>query len=269
MPFWTDNNFEPKQDHQFKVIFVVGSYNYEIGWHYIMSCDKPSYQIGEKSYKLINKQLKYPTNITWSDINMELVDTTDNRVLAFLDYLHNLQNKNIQLDCPYNSPEKAAIGKMLVEIQTLNKEGVPVEKWTLMGSWIKTIKQTQINYTNENISKITLTLSYDWAQVEFSSIPSDVPVAPPPRTLGESTAPSAASSSPTNPVERRATGAGQGPPRPLSFNVDIQPDQQPEYATNLSRDQAQAEARQRGRTRRILGVTTPFVTALDNSATVD
>lgn len=178
MAFWTDNNFEPKQEFQFKIIFNVFNYNYDIGWQYVSSCDKPSYQINEKSYKLINTQLKYPTNMIWSDINMELIDTTDNRVLAFLNVLNDLQAKdkksfngiNLRNNCEtYDSPDKNNIAKINVEIQTLDKEGVPVEIWKLQGAWIKSIKQSQLNYGSENVSKINLTLCYDWAEIVLNS----------------------------------------------------------------------------------------------------
>ena len=143
-----------------------------------MSCDKPSYQIGEKSYKLINKQLKYPTNITWSDINMELVDTTDNRVLSFLNIINDLQEKpsyfngtDVRNNCgTYSSLEKSNLGKIFIEIQTLDKEGVPIEIWKLKGAWLKSIKQSQLNQQNDNISKISIALSYDWAEIIFNSL---------------------------------------------------------------------------------------------------
>lgn len=142
-----------------------------------MSCDKPSYQIGEKSYKLINTQLKYPTNMTWSDINIELVDTTDNRVLAFLNVINDLQEKpsyfngnNVRTNCgTYSSLEKSNLGKIFIEIQTLDKEGVPIEIWKLKGAWLKSIKQSQLNQQNDNISKISIVLSYDWAEIIFNS----------------------------------------------------------------------------------------------------
>lgn len=178
MAFWTDNNFEPKQEFQFKIIFNVFNYNYDIGWQYVSSCDKPSYQINEKSYKLINTQIKYPTNMIWADVNMELIDTTDNRVLAFLNVLNDLQSENdkyfsgatVKNNCgTYDSPDKNKIGKIFIEIQTLDKEGVPVEIWKLQGAWIKSVKQSQLNYGSENISKINLTLSYDWAEILLNS----------------------------------------------------------------------------------------------------
>lgn len=181
MTFWTDNNFEPKQDHQFMVFFQVLGTTSQLGWSYVISTDRPSYQINEKVYKLINTQKKYPTNVVWSDITMELVDTADNRALYFLENLFKYANEDVT--CAgysnsdgvfYSSPEKQKIGRLQIELMIKNKEGATVEKWTLKNPWIKSMKQNQLSYQNDNISKINIAISYDSATVELIQLPTDI-----------------------------------------------------------------------------------------------
>lgn len=172
--FWTDNTFEPKQNHKFKVLFTIEGEQLMVPWYYVISCDKPSFEIGEAKYKLLNEEKKYPTNVTWKDITITFVETTDNVSLGILYGSMNLQQirESVTIcETRVNAIEKPSQFSQVTAgtfvIQTLDNEGEVIESWTLNNWWVKNIGQDTSDYGSENISKVKATISYDWAKLDI------------------------------------------------------------------------------------------------------
>ncbi len=52
-------------------------------------------------------------------------------------------------------------------IRQIDGDGVGyVEQWKLHNAWIKDFKFGKLDYNNDNISDITLSIKYDWATLE-------------------------------------------------------------------------------------------------------
>ena len=45
----------------------------------------------------------------------------------------------------------------------LNDEGVEIETWTLNNAFIKSVSFSDLDYANEDLREITMTVRYDWA----------------------------------------------------------------------------------------------------------
>lgn len=141
-----------------------------VPWYYIVSCDKPSFEIGEAKYRLLNEEKKYPTNITWSDVSITFVETTDNVALNTLYKSMGVPQIRIQSICGINvnsveKPPAPAGDAGTFVIQVLNSEGDMIEEWTLNNWWVKNISQDASDYGSESISKIKANIAYDWAEL--------------------------------------------------------------------------------------------------------
>ena len=67
------------------------------------------------------------------------------------------------------SKRKFAQGSLgTVQIQALNAEGEWAEKWLLNNVWISKISQDGFDYNGEDLLGISLTLVYDWADLEVN-----------------------------------------------------------------------------------------------------
>ena len=57
-----------------------------------------------------------------------------------------------------------------VSVKVLDSEGNVVERWTLRNSFIAGVAYSELSYANEGINTITLTLSYDYADLDIFEV---------------------------------------------------------------------------------------------------
>ena len=139
-------------------------------WWWASSCSKPSYEISTEEYKLINHKYKYPGVATWNDVNLTIVDVTGQAkslVQSLFDSGYNISGDKDGLSKKQMSKSLSYQGGNFT-IQQLNAEGNAVETWTLKNPFIKSTNFGQLDYTIDELVKLELVISYDYA--EFSSL---------------------------------------------------------------------------------------------------
>jgi hypothetical protein len=186
--FWTDNNFEPKQNFKFRLLFEFTELDnqviLDIPYQYVVSVDKPRFYVKEKISKLLNEERKFPTNVTWSPINIIFIDTVDNKLMSSLSQFINLERKNTNsfrinnyaLTDNVKTPTKSDIILENIRIQQLKNEDSfaldggtqSIEEWVLHYPWISSFEPSQVSYSNEGLSTYSFLISYDWATVEYN-----------------------------------------------------------------------------------------------------
>lgn len=62
----------------------------------------------------------------------------------------------------------SALGRF--EIKTLDEEGKTYESWRLNNAFITSFQPDSLSYVNENIAKISVKVSYDWADYGFRGV---------------------------------------------------------------------------------------------------
>jgi hypothetical protein len=67
-----------------------------------------------------------------------------------------------------NSPNLSTVGKSKsiiggILVETLNANGDKIDGYTLNNAFIKTLEQTNLDYAQDAVATVTLTLRYDWA----------------------------------------------------------------------------------------------------------
>lgn len=163
MTFWTQPDASPTRQFRFKV-------SNGTNWWWASSCSKPSYEISTEEYKLINHKYKYPGVATWNDINLTIVDVTGQAKLL----VQSLFDSGYDVSGDKDGLSKKQMSKSLsyqggdFTIQQLNAEGNAVETWTLKNPFIKSTNFGQLDYASDELVKLELVISYDYA--EFSSL---------------------------------------------------------------------------------------------------
>ena len=59
-----------------------------------------------------------------------------------------------------------------LEMKLMDADGTIVEQWTLENPFIKSAKYGDLDYSNDELRTVEMTIRYDWARCEFKA-PSD------------------------------------------------------------------------------------------------
>ncbi len=178
--YWADPTVAPKR--QFKWYLQFGSLSAGLPSWIVKTASKPSFTIGETAHKYINHTFYYPGRIEWQTIDVTLVDPVQpdasmelfNAIQA-MGYVFPTETSTAGVAASAGVTfSKAAATSTLGEVilrqiggGTLETGGtgiVPVDKWTLKNAWIKDVKFGDLSYENEDLTELTLTLRYDWAE---------------------------------------------------------------------------------------------------------
>ena len=156
MAFWSDPQkmIEPLR----KFRFMVNS-----NWYWVKSVTKPSFEITSNEYQLINHKFKYPGIVTWSDIDVTIIDSKDlKKGQGFYDQL-GLIGYNLTGAKDGISKKDAITNAGSWQIAQLGADGEAIETWELINPWVKSIKFGDLDYSSDDLIEITITISYDSA----------------------------------------------------------------------------------------------------------
>jgi hypothetical protein len=188
MPFWSTNFGEdttlkdPKRNFRFTVEFtgIQAAQGGATLW-YATKVAKPSFTVSAAEHTYLNHKFFYPGAVTWNDVSVSLVDPADPDVTATLADIIIQSGYSPPTDATaqnMNSMSKAKAAGALgtVVIKQLDSNGKALETWTLWNSWISDIKFGDgLEYGNDDLTALDVTLKYDWARVE-TTVPSSAVV---------------------------------------------------------------------------------------------
>ena len=180
MPFWTSALSEPKRSHRFLLYFPrLTSADNEFAYEPYLARDvtKPNYQVSSTPHKFLGNTYYYPGTVTWGTVTANIVNAISpdgNKILydALIKsgYLKPPTQREV-FDNPSQAPgtvNKAmavdALGNVV--IQELSGQGGLVGTWTLENAFITDAKFGDLNYENDNLLNISLTIQYDWAEYD-------------------------------------------------------------------------------------------------------
>ena len=175
MSFWQDNNIEPKRGYRF-VLSIPGRET-GIKQYLIKTVTKPSFEVGATPHAYLNHTFQYPGRVTWNPVTFTIVDTVNEDSNGTIEILKILQDMGYELPVPVGTEGRglksiakntatSALGQ--VYIKTLNAEGLEVEEWVLNNAWISSATFGDLDYSNEELLSLDLTLQYDNAYVKFN-----------------------------------------------------------------------------------------------------
>ena len=155
MSFWSSNTLEPLRKFRFQIQIGKDS---SLWWAKSVTQPSPDVSMGE--YQLINHKIKFPGIVTWSDIDITMVDVGD-KGKEFYKKL---------TDSGYGFPDKKEDGMIkeqykreVFNIQKLNADGETIETWELINPFIKSIKYSDLDYSSDDLVEVSITVAYDSA----------------------------------------------------------------------------------------------------------
>jgi len=156
--FWTSTDIEPKRNFRFRL-----SNGKSFHWWWAKTVDRPSFDVSNSEYQLINHKFKYPGIVTWKPISIAVVDIgqridelyTELRLSGYTNPSEPTQSCGLEKDYTSN------IDKM--KIEQLKGDGTPAETWTLYGAFITSVSLSKLDYSSDDLSDITIEIAYDYA----------------------------------------------------------------------------------------------------------
>ncbi len=161
--FWTDYTVEPKRAYRW-ILQMNG-----IPQWIVKSVKKPSFEITESEHQYINHTFYYPGRVKWSEITVTLVDPIAPDASKTIQDIINASGYHFPLDPNDTTTISKAnavssLGRVLISQLGAN-EGETVEEWLLINAWIKNVEMGDLSYDSDELTNITLTLRYDYAQL--------------------------------------------------------------------------------------------------------
>ena len=165
MTFWNVSGkkaLEPKRNYRFRLSVSEGSY-----WWWAKTVDKPSFDVSNNEYQLINHKFKYPGIVTWKPISITVVDTKDiiNLLYTELEKLGYMKPSGTAM-VGLAKEHSGALSKVMIE--HLDEGGNQKETWTIYGAFITSLSMSKLDYSNDDLSEITIEITYDYAELQHT-----------------------------------------------------------------------------------------------------
>ena len=162
MAFWTSGLTEPLRKFRFQIQIGNDSVVY-----WAKSVTQPSFEISTNEYLLVNHKFKYPGVVTWSDIDIVLVEIQkeDGTTIGLNSFNDLVASGYYPAEAGVDGIIKEQFTGSPVIITKLKSDGAPVETWTLFGAFVKAVKYGDLDYSSDELLDITISLSYDRAEL--------------------------------------------------------------------------------------------------------
>ena len=146
-------SFEPKTANRF-IMYIEG-----IPAYLIKAANRPEIANGKVTIDHINVKRHVKGRSEWSDVSVTLYDpVVPSAAQAVMEWVR-LHHESVTGRDGYSDFYKKDI--------TLGPVGDKVEEWTLKGAFIQTAKFSDMDYTGEDIATVDLTLTYDYAILQY------------------------------------------------------------------------------------------------------
>jgi len=168
MAFWSQNNVEPKRNFRFKVEITGLEENSVLWW--AKTVTTPSFDVSETEHNFLDNKYYFPGRVTWNEVSLSLVDPISVDAVQLTNSLIEGANYQVPSNIPASEGDfstmskKAATGELgQVIITILDASGKNIEQWTLNNAFLKSAKYGDLDYSNDDLRSVELTIRYDWA----------------------------------------------------------------------------------------------------------
>tara|TARA_Y100001972_G_C7589605_1_gene295566 strand:+ start:383 stop:973 length:591 start_codon:yes stop_codon:yes gene_type:complete len=176
MSFWSENNVEPKRNYRFLVTFNGATQNFDTGvvW-FAKNVTVPSFNVTSVTHDFLDNKYYYPGRVEWQTISLTLVDPVSpdavqfvNEILEDTGYLvKNSTQATVGNAKTISKVGATGAGLADMEIAIINEDGNALETWKLQNPFIESAKFGDLDYTNDELRTVELTIKYDWATCDI------------------------------------------------------------------------------------------------------
>ena len=170
--FWANPQTDPKRKYRFQVQ-LAGNTAAGLStpiW-FAKTVDKPEITVNTGEVNYMSHKFYFPGTVEWNEINLVLVDPVSPDAAA--------KTLKMLKAMGYLGPNSAApnvdkirtISKQFafeVTITQIDADGTPRETWTLKSAIITKLGFGDLDYSSEDLSEISMTFRYDWAECEVN-----------------------------------------------------------------------------------------------------
>lgn len=150
------NDYEPKLQHRF-VLEIDG-----IDSYIVQSAQRPSIEGARKEIDYINTKRYVAGKYSWATMdvvfNDPIVPSGAQKVIEWFRQHHEFSTGVSGYKSDYKRP---------VTLKLLGPDGTFVERWKLVGAFIQSAQFGDLNYGADDLVNITVTISFDYATLEF------------------------------------------------------------------------------------------------------
>jgi len=185
MSFWTDGSVEPKRNYRYLVTFtgtqgatgpttVLDSVG--VIW-FAKNVTVPSFNVTSVTHDFLDNKYYYPGRVEWQTISLTLVDPVSPDAVEFVNELltntgYKIKGQNAATlgnaeTISKSGAIKAGLGNLTIDI--INEEGTSLETWKLQNPFIESAKFGDLDYANDDLRTVELTIKYDWATCDVGA----------------------------------------------------------------------------------------------------
>lgn len=145
---------------------------------FVKEVKRPSFTIEYQEFDHLGYITKFPKKLKWENISFTVIETHDYRALGTVlgNMIHKTQTTayryptNIISSKFFNLSKKNLINDFgNINIKTIDPDGNVVDTWRIYNPMVSKITPTQLSYTSDDLTNITVELAYDWAEYYLSS----------------------------------------------------------------------------------------------------
>tara|TARA_R100000008_G_C3518183_1_gene132527 strand:+ start:249 stop:770 length:522 start_codon:yes stop_codon:yes gene_type:complete len=167
---WAEAQVEPKRQFRWTFQFPGDGAAELLPTWIVKAAGKPKFSVSESSHKYLNHTFYYPGRVEWEELQITLVDPVSPDASASLYGLLKASGYDTpreQAEGPMRTISKfgsnAVIGNGI--LSQYNQLGTLADVWTLNNMWIKSVDFGSLDYENDDLVNIELTIRYDWASL--------------------------------------------------------------------------------------------------------
>jgi hypothetical protein len=177
--FWSSTQPDPKRQYRFVVIFADSQTSAQsldrIPNFVAKTVTKPKITVSTVPHMFLDHEFKFPGRVTWDPISITMVDPggKDDIAAALMSRLgqsgYKYPDTSAEAVISLSKNKSAgAVGD--VSIAQLDAEGRVAEQWTLKNCFITSLDFGGLDYSSDELSEISLELTYDWATLNDPSV---------------------------------------------------------------------------------------------------
>ena len=183
MAFWNAAAIEPKRNFRWTAAVNINGVDLKLA---LKKFKKPSFEIKATEHMYLNHKFNYPGRLNWKEIDFTLVNAANqgpgdtlgegfDTVKTFMSAVIKAGYRDPSRTSEANASTLKTISKNglvsnlggEIKIRHLAPDGIttstPIEEWVIKNPIITGLTMTDLDYTNEDISEVTVNLVYDYA----------------------------------------------------------------------------------------------------------
>ena len=172
MAFWTDvgGGVEPKRTFRWVLRIPTNNTDETLldSW-IITKVSRPTITVAEATHAFLNHTFYYPGRVTYDPVTFTLVDPIDvDAAYRILKIIEKSGYTIPTVDTVETAAGRSTISKREsvttlanMQITQIDADGNDLEKWTFVNPWVTSIAFSELNYENDDLTTIDVSVRYD------------------------------------------------------------------------------------------------------------